>query len=68
MQDLKARTIRGGVARLVAQGTGIVLRVGSVMVLARLLSPKDFGLIGMVTAFTGVLALLRDFGLSAAAI
>jgi PST family polysaccharide transporter len=68
MQDLKARTIRGGVARLLAQGAGFVLRIGSVMVLARLLSPKDFGLVGMVTAFTGVLGLLRDFGLSAATI
>jgi PST family polysaccharide transporter len=38
------------------------------MVLARLLGPKDFGLVGMVTAFTGVLTLFRDFGLSAAAI
>ena len=36
--------------------------------LARLLSPKDFGLVGMVTAFTGILTLLRDFGLSSAAI
>ncbi len=38
------------------------------MVLARLLGPRDFGLVGMVTAFTGVLTLFRDFGLSAAAI
>ena len=38
------------------------------MVLARLLSPKDFGLVGMVTAFTGVLLWFRDFGLSSAAI
>jgi PST family polysaccharide transporter len=38
------------------------------MILARLLDPKDFGLVGMVTAFTGVLALFRDFGLSSAAI
>ena len=38
------------------------------MVLARLLNPKDFGLLGMVTAFTGVLSLFRDFGLSAASI
>jgi PST family polysaccharide transporter len=33
-----------------------------------MLDPKDFGLLGMVTAFTGVLSLFRDFGLSAAAI
>lgn len=38
------------------------------MVLARLLGPKDFGLVGMVTAFTGVLNLFRDFGLSSAAV
>ena len=38
------------------------------MILARLLDPKDFGLVGMVTAFTGVLDLFRDFGLSSAAI
>ena len=36
------------------------------MVMARLLDPKDFGLVGMVTAFTGVLGLFRDFGLSTA--
>ncbi len=38
------------------------------MVLARLLGPKDFGLVGMVTVFTGVLLVFRDFGLSSAAI
>ena len=42
--------------------------MGSLVLLARLLGPKDFGLVGMVTAFTGVLALFRDFGLSSAAV
>jgi O-antigen/teichoic acid export membrane protein len=32
------------------------------MVLAQMLDPKDFGLLGMVTAFTGVLSLFGDFG------
>ena len=68
MQDLKGKTIRGGLARLLALGTGFLLRLGSLMVLARLLDPKDFGLLGMVTAFTGVLGLFRDFGLSSAAV
>jgi len=68
MKDLKEKTIRGGLARLCAQGANFILRLGSLMVLARLLGPKDFGLVGMVTAFTGVLTLFRDFGLSAAAI
>src|SRR6516162_6721687 len=68
MQDLKAKTIRGGLARLCAQAASFVLRAGSLMILARLLAPNDFGLVGMVTAFTGVLTLFRDFGLSSAAV
>jgi O-antigen/teichoic acid export membrane protein len=68
MKDLKEKTIRGGSARVAALAANFLLRVGSLAVLARLLDPKDFGLLGMVTAFTGVLSLFRDFGLSAAAI
>jgi O-antigen/teichoic acid export membrane protein len=68
MQNLKQLAIRGGLARLCGQGANFVIRVGSLMILARLLTPNDFGLVGMVAAFTGVLHLLRDFGLSSAAI
>jgi O-antigen/teichoic acid export membrane protein len=68
MHDLKAKVIRGGLARLCAQGATFILRVGSLMILARLVGPKDFGLVGMVTAFTGVLTLFQDFGLSSAAV
>src|ERR1700677_1173986 len=68
MKDLKEKTIRGGLARLCAQGANFFLRLISLMILARLLGPKDFGLVGMGTAFTGVLTLFRDFGLSAAAV
>ncbi len=38
------------------------------MVLARLLAPQDFGLVGMVGAVTGVLHLFKDFGLGAAVV
>jgi len=68
MQDLKEKTIRGGAARLASQVATLVVRTGAMVVLARLLDPKDFGLVGMVTAFTGVLTWFRDFGLSAAAV
>jgi O-antigen/teichoic acid export membrane protein len=68
VKDLKEKTIRGGLARICAQGMEFVLRLVGLMVLARLLGPKDFGLVGMVTAFTGFLGLFRDFGLSSAAI
>lgn len=68
MKDLKEKTIRGGLARLTAQGANFALRTVSLMVLARLLDPRDFGLVGMVTVFTGVLNIFRDFGLSSAVI
>jgi O-antigen/teichoic acid export membrane protein len=68
MKDLKERTIRSSIARSSAQAANFIIRLVSLMVLARLLGPKDFGLVGMVTAFTGVLDLFRDFGLSAATV
>lgn len=68
VDDLKGKTIRGGLARICAQAANFILRLGTLMILARLLEPNDFGLVGMVTAFTGVLAIFRDFGLSSAVI
>lgn len=68
MKDLKEKTIRGGLAKAVAQATNFALRLVSLMILARLLDPKDFGLVGMVTAIIGVFNVFKDFGLSAAAV
>ena len=68
MKDLKEKTIRGGFARLSSQGANFAVSMASLMVMARLLGPAEYGLVGMVTAFTGVLGLFRDFGLSAAAV
>ncbi|MBX3347831.1 MAG: lipopolysaccharide biosynthesis protein [Nitrospira sp.] len=68
MKDLKERTLRGGLAKVCSQGANFFLRLGSLIVLARLLDPKDFGLVGMVTAVTGVFSLFRDAGLSLATV
>lgn len=68
MKDLKARTVRGGLVKICAQAAQLVLRIGSLMILARLLEPADFGLVGMVTAITGMLSLIKEFGLSAATV
>jgi PST family polysaccharide transporter len=62
--ELRQRTARGALVATVVQGVSLVLRIGSMMVLARLLLKEDFGLTGMVMAFTGVLTVLRDAGLS----
>ncbi len=68
IDGLKEKVVRGGFAKACAQAINLILRVGSLMVLARLLEPRDFGLVGMVTAVTGVLGLFKDFGLSAATV
>jgi O-antigen/teichoic acid export membrane protein len=68
MNHLSERTIRGGFAKVCSQAANFILRIGSLMVLGRLLNPKDFGMVGMVTAITGVLYLFRDFGLSTATV
>ncbi|WP_425908310.1 lipopolysaccharide biosynthesis protein [Nitrobacter sp. TKz-YC02] len=68
MKDLKQRTIRSGLAKLCSQTADFVLRIASLVIMARLLEPKDFGLIAMVTAVTGFYGLFTSAGLSAATI
>lgn len=53
---------------MVAQGSKILIQLMSVVTLARLLTPQDYGLVAMVTALIGVADTFRDFGLSSAAI
>ena len=67
LSDLKRRTARGALISTVAQVGTFVLRIGSLIVMARLLLKEDFGLVNMVTAFIGVFGLLRE-GLSAATV
>ncbi|MFB3431673.1 MAG: lipopolysaccharide biosynthesis protein [Phycisphaerales bacterium] len=66
--DLKGRSVRGGAVTLTAQVIKFVLQMGSTMVLARLLLPSDFGLIAMVTAIIGFVAMFKDAGLSMATV
>jgi polysaccharide transporter, PST family len=75
--NLEATRPSGSLGDAAARGTGITLAVqagrtilqfGSIVALARLLTPADFGLVAMVTAVIGVADLVRDFGLSLAAV
>lgn len=67
----------GGLGRIAARSASVALsgqaalfalQVVSVVVMARLLTPTDYGLVGMVVAAIGVGHLLRDVGLSSAAV
>lgn len=67
-RDLKRRTVRGGAITISSQAAKFLLRLGSTAVLARLLTPADFGLIAMVTVITGFVEMFKDAGLSMATI
>lgn len=66
--DLERQSVRGGVATVAAQGTRLAIQLATTMVLARALSPHDYGLIAMVTAVVGFFGMFVDPGLAAAAV
>ncbi len=61
--DIEGRTVRGGAITSVAQVLKSILEISSTLILARLLTPEDFGLVAMVTAVTGFLSKFKDMGL-----
>jgi PST family polysaccharide transporter len=56
---LRQLAVKGAGATLLSSGVGLAIQVGSTVVLARLLTPSDFGLVTMVTTFS---LLLVNFG------
>lgn len=59
---------RNAAYTLSGQGVRFLLQLASVVVLSRLLTETDYGLVGMVWAIIGVGHILKDFGLGSAAI
>jgi O-antigen/teichoic acid export membrane protein len=68
LTDLKQRTVSSAFITFVAQGAQFALNFASIMILARLLSPKDFGLFAMVTTVMGLLNVFKDARLSTATV
>jgi len=68
VSDLKKKSVRGGMVTMLAQAVTIVVQLTSTVVLARLLSPEDYGVMAMVMAVTAFAGLFREMGLSSAAI
>jgi O-antigen/teichoic acid export membrane protein len=67
-EDLGVRTVRGGAVTLVSQGATFLITLLATALMARLLTPQDYGLIGMVAIFTNFIAMFKDMGLSAATV
>jgi O-antigen/teichoic acid export membrane protein len=59
---------RGGAVTMVSQGIRFGLVILSTAILGRLLTPHDYGLVGMVAIVMGFVALFKDLGLAAATI
>ncbi len=66
--DLRDRSVRGGSAILAGQGLRFFLTFASQIVLARLLSPSEFGIVAMVAPILGMVQLFTDFGLGHAVV
>jgi O-antigen/teichoic acid export membrane protein len=66
--DFKRKSVRGGAAAIFSQGIGMALQIVTTVVLARLLSPTDYGLQAMVITLTGFFSLFKDAGLSVASV
>lgn len=62
------RAARGAAVTLSGQAVRITMQFAGVVVLARLLSPSDYGLLAMVMLVVGVGEIFRDFGLTTAAV
>ena len=60
--------MRGAAVTAAGQGLRLAIQLSSVVILARLLSPSDFGLFAMVMSIAGIAEVFRDFGLSQAAV
>lgn len=59
---------RGALFTMLAQAARILLQLVSVAVLARLLTPHDYGLLAIVLVVVGLGEIFRDFGLTSASI
>ena len=59
--ELRRTAVRGVGVTILAQATSFFIQIGAVMILARLLTPADFGIVTMVTTFS---LLFCSFGLN----
>src|SRR6266481_8297271 len=62
-RDLGRLAVRSGIVSVAIQYGNGILQIVAAVVLARLLAPKDFGLVAIITVLTSFAPLLIDFGL-----
>ncbi len=65
-EELRRQVTRGAIHTGAAQAIRMLTQMGSVVILSRLLSPSDFGLLAMAGPVLAFAALFQDMGLSQA--
>ncbi|HKY42108.1 MAG TPA: lipopolysaccharide biosynthesis protein [Pyrinomonadaceae bacterium] len=68
LDSIGARTARGGVVTIFSHGCKFAVGIIATAILARLLTPNDYGLIGMVAVVTNFVSMFKDLGLSLATV
>ncbi len=68
LPNIESRAVSGGFVTIGAQAVKFLLNFVAAAVLARLLSPKDFGLVGMVLGATALVGVFKELGLSTATV
>ena len=53
-QELAHKAVRGVAVTTLAQVLRLLIQIASVVILARLLTPRDYGLVAMVLAIVGI--------------
>jgi O-antigen/teichoic acid export membrane protein len=66
--EFKRKSVRGGAATVLGRGFTTALQIGTTLVLARLLSPTDYGLQALVLTLINLLSLFQGAGLSVASV
>ena len=64
----RSAALSGMAWSLTSQGVRMILQLASTVILARLLSPEDFGIFAMILPVAALAGLLQDFGLNQAII
>jgi len=58
--------LQGGLKMFISQGVKLVVQIASIVVLARLVTPEDFGLVAFLTSIFAFVGILSEFGLTLA--
>ena len=65
---LAGRTARGGLVTIVSHGLKFALSIVATAIMARLLTPQDYGLIAMAAVILNFVSMFKDLGLSFATV